>query len=224
MIEVENLSKRYGEKLVAGGLDFVVQPGVVTGFLGPNGVGKTTAMRIVMGIEPPDAGAARWGGRPLTHADRLVFRHMPEQWGLYPTMRRRSFAQAEGRGIGLIDPATWRRRVTVARAGGAEQLATLDGGRGGSAIHTSEGRAHRWEKTAQGNHWTIRDQHVTLLVISATATPVRSLRMPGTGRQAGQSRPLRPPLASRADLRPAPLAQVASPAGPRLCPAIGAAS
>jgi len=39
MIEVENLTKRYGEKLAAGGLGFVVQPGVVTGFLGPNGAG-----------------------------------------------------------------------------------------------------------------------------------------------------------------------------------------
>ena len=37
MIEVEHLSKRYGEKLAAGGLDFVVQPGVVTGFLSPSG-------------------------------------------------------------------------------------------------------------------------------------------------------------------------------------------
>ena len=37
MIEVENLSKRYGEKLAVAGLDFVVQPGVVTGFLGPSG-------------------------------------------------------------------------------------------------------------------------------------------------------------------------------------------
>ena len=224
MIEVENLSKWYGDSLAVDGLDFVVRLGIVIGFLGPNGAGKTMAMRIVMGIEPPDAGAARWGGRPLTHADRLVFRHMPEQWGLYPTMRRRSFAQAEGRGIGLIDSATRRRRATVARAGGAEQLATLGGGRGGSAIYTSKGSALRWEKTARGNHWTIRDQHVTLLVISATATPVRSPGMPGTARQAGQSRPLRPPLASRADPRPAPLAQVALPAGPRLCPAIGAAS
>ena len=40
MIEVENLSKRYGEKLAAGGLDFVVRPGIVTGFLGPNGAGR----------------------------------------------------------------------------------------------------------------------------------------------------------------------------------------
>src|SRR5262245_44406529 len=40
MIEVENLSKRYEEKLAAGGLDFVVQPPIVTGFLGPNGAGR----------------------------------------------------------------------------------------------------------------------------------------------------------------------------------------
>ena len=40
MIEVENLSKRYGEKLAVDGLDFVVGPGVVTGFLGPNGAGQ----------------------------------------------------------------------------------------------------------------------------------------------------------------------------------------
>ena len=39
MIEVENLSKRYGEKLAVDGLDFVVRPGIVTGFLGPNGAG-----------------------------------------------------------------------------------------------------------------------------------------------------------------------------------------
>ena len=71
---------------------------------------------------------------------------------------RRSFAQAEGRGIGLIDLATRRRRVVVARAGAAEPLATVERGRGGSVIHTVEGRALRWEKTARGNRWAMRDQ------------------------------------------------------------------
>jgi len=42
-----------------------------------------------MGIEPPDEGAVRWGGGPLTHADRLAFGYMPEQRGLYPKMRVR---------------------------------------------------------------------------------------------------------------------------------------
>ena len=53
MIEVENLSKRYGEKLAVDGLDFVVGPGVVTGFLGPNGAGKSTTMRMIAGLDEP---------------------------------------------------------------------------------------------------------------------------------------------------------------------------
>jgi ABC-2 type transport system ATP-binding protein len=63
MIEVEHLSKRYGEKLAAGGLDFVVRPGVVTGFLGPNGAGKPVTMRMIAGLDEPTAGRVRVGGR-----------------------------------------------------------------------------------------------------------------------------------------------------------------
>lgn len=87
---------------------------------------------------------------------------------------RRRFAQAEGRGVGLIDFATRRRRVAVARAGAAGQLATVDRGRGGSVIHTAEGRALRWEKTARGNHWAMRDQDGTALVIAAVQGLLRS--------------------------------------------------
>src|SRR5215471_5586978 len=63
MIEVENLSKRYGEKLAVDGLDFVVQPGVVTGFLGPNGSGKPATMRMIAGLDEPTAGRVRVNGR-----------------------------------------------------------------------------------------------------------------------------------------------------------------
>ena len=63
MIEVENLSKRYGEKLAVGGLDFVVRPGVVTGFLGPNGAGKSTTIRMIAGLDEPPAGRVRVNGR-----------------------------------------------------------------------------------------------------------------------------------------------------------------
>jgi len=87
---------------------------------------------------------------------------------------RRCFAQAEGRGIGLIDVATRRRRVVVARAGAAEPLATVDRGRGGSVIHTAGGRALRWEKTAHRNHWAIRDQHRTVLAVAASHGLLRS--------------------------------------------------
>jgi ABC-2 type transport system ATP-binding protein len=63
MIEVEHLSKRYGEKLAVNGLDFVVRPGVVTGFLGPNGAGKSTTMRMIAGLDEPTAGRVRVNGR-----------------------------------------------------------------------------------------------------------------------------------------------------------------
>ena len=87
---------------------------------------------------------------------------------------RRSFAQAEGRGIGRIDVVTRRRRVAVARAGAAEILATVDRGRGSPVIRTAEGRALRWEKTARGNHWAMRDHDGTLLVIAAFQGLLRS--------------------------------------------------
>jgi ABC-2 type transport system ATP-binding protein len=56
MIEVENISKRYGDKLAVDGLSFVVRPGIVTGFLGPNGAGKSTTMRMIAGLDEPTAG------------------------------------------------------------------------------------------------------------------------------------------------------------------------
>jgi ABC-2 type transport system ATP-binding protein len=63
MIEVRDLTKRYGPVLAVDALSFDVQPGVVTGFLGPNGSGKSTTMRMLMGLDAPDRGTARIGGR-----------------------------------------------------------------------------------------------------------------------------------------------------------------
>ncbi len=63
MIEVQGLTKRYGDVLAVDGLSFEVRPGQVTGFLGPNGSGKSTTMRLVMGLDAPDAGAATINGR-----------------------------------------------------------------------------------------------------------------------------------------------------------------
>ena len=62
MIEVENLSKRYGDKLAVDGLSFTVQTGIVTGFLGPNGAGKSTTMRMIAGLDEPTNGRVRVNG------------------------------------------------------------------------------------------------------------------------------------------------------------------
>jgi ABC-2 type transport system ATP-binding protein len=65
MIEVRELTKRYGSTLAVDGLSFAVRPGMVTGFLGANGSGKSTTMRLILGLDRPDAGQARIGGRPF---------------------------------------------------------------------------------------------------------------------------------------------------------------
>jgi ABC-2 type transport system ATP-binding protein len=68
MIEVKNLSKRYGEKRAVDGLDFVVPPGIVTGFLGPNGAGKSTTMRLIAGLDEPTEGSVRVNGKAYRSA------------------------------------------------------------------------------------------------------------------------------------------------------------
>ncbi|MFD7129941.1 ABC transporter ATP-binding protein [Streptomyces sp. NPDC059894] len=68
MIELEGLTKRYGEKVAVDNLTFAVRPGIVTGFLGPNGAGKSTTMRMILGLDRPTAGDVRIDGK---HYDRL---------------------------------------------------------------------------------------------------------------------------------------------------------
>jgi ABC-2 type transport system ATP-binding protein len=64
MISVRGLSKRYGATLAVDRLSFDVRPGTVTGFLGQNGSGKSTTMRLLLGLDAPDAGTALVGGVP----------------------------------------------------------------------------------------------------------------------------------------------------------------
>jgi ABC-2 type transport system ATP-binding protein len=63
MIEVEDLTKRYGDRTAVDQVSFQVQPGTVTGFLGPNGAGKSTTMRMIAGLDRPTAGRVRVNGR-----------------------------------------------------------------------------------------------------------------------------------------------------------------
>jgi ABC-2 type transport system ATP-binding protein len=72
MIEVTNLTKRFGATTAVDDISFTVRPGVVTGFLGPNGAGKTTTLRAIAGLHRPTAGTTRVNGAPLaSHAAPL---------------------------------------------------------------------------------------------------------------------------------------------------------
>jgi ABC-2 type transport system ATP-binding protein len=75
VIEVCDLSKRYGRVVAVDGLSFTVRPGMVTGFLGPNGDGKSTTMRMMLGLDRPTSGDVRIDGeryRDMRHPLRRV--------------------------------------------------------------------------------------------------------------------------------------------------------
>ncbi len=79
MIEIRGLTKHYGSTAAVNHLSFDVLPGAVTGFLGLNGSGKSTTMRMILGLDAPDAGHARIGGQayrdlrwPLREAGGLL--------------------------------------------------------------------------------------------------------------------------------------------------------
>ena len=65
MIEVRNLTKRYGDRTAVDQVTFTVRPGVVTGFLGPNGAGKSTTMRMILGLDAPTEGVVTIDNRPF---------------------------------------------------------------------------------------------------------------------------------------------------------------
>lgn len=64
MIELGDLTKRYGDKVAVDAISTVIRPGIVTGFLGPNGAGKSTTMRVIVGLDSPTSGTALVNGRP----------------------------------------------------------------------------------------------------------------------------------------------------------------
>jgi ABC-2 type transport system ATP-binding protein len=120
VLELDGLTRRYGDVVALDGLTFSVAPGQVFGFVGPNGAGKTTAMRIVLGVLSPDAGAVRWEGRAVDESLRARFGYMPEERGLYPKMRVAEqleyFARLHGADAGTAQGAAehWMEQVGVA--------------------------------------------------------------------------------------------------------------
>ncbi len=84
MLEIRELTRRFGEATAVDRVSFEVPAGQMTGFVGANGAGKTTTMRMVMGVLGIDGGEVLWHGRPISRLDRRSFGYMPEERGLYP--------------------------------------------------------------------------------------------------------------------------------------------
>ncbi|HUQ80075.1 MAG TPA: ABC transporter ATP-binding protein [Gemmatimonadaceae bacterium] len=121
-IELRGLTKRFGDTLALDHVDLVVQPGVVFGFLGRNGAGKTTALRILSGLARPTAGTAHILGQDVAGANNVVrsqIGFLPDVPGFYPWMTAREYLEFAGR-LFALDPAT-----LAARAGALLEMAGL---------------------------------------------------------------------------------------------------
>ena len=86
-LEFDHLNKAYGSLRALTDLTFSVGAGEIFGFVGSNGAGKTTAMRIALGVLAADSGEVRWKGQPLDLDMRRRVGYMPEERGLYPKMK-----------------------------------------------------------------------------------------------------------------------------------------
>jgi len=118
MLEIDGLTRRYGDVVALDGLSFAVGAGELFGFVGRNGAGKTTTMRIVLGVLAADAGDVRFDGSPLTFESRRRIGYMPEERGLYPKMRVAEQLAYLGELHGMTDAA--------ARASARHWLARFD--------------------------------------------------------------------------------------------------
>ena len=106
-LQTRGLAKRFGRRRVIEGLDLQVPEGSVYGFLGRNGAGKTTSLRMLLGILAPDAGEIVYQGQSVRRAgptQRRRIGYVSQQQHFYPWMKVRTL----GRFVGAFYP-TWER-------------------------------------------------------------------------------------------------------------------
>lgn len=114
MIEVRELTKRYGSFLAVDRVSFDVAEGEVVGFLGPNGAGKSTTMKMLTCYFPPTSGTAKVAGYDIFHQSQQVRRelgYLPENCPLYLEMKVTEYLQFRGRLRGM---SSLHRRKRIA--------------------------------------------------------------------------------------------------------------
>jgi len=116
-VEIEGVTKTFGKVVAVDGLSLAVPTGTVYGFIGPNGSGKTTTLRMIMNIFYPDSGEIRVFGEKTvgTCTDRIGY--LPEERGLYKNMKVRELLQFYGKlkGGGKVDGRVdhWLERLDL---------------------------------------------------------------------------------------------------------------
>ncbi len=110
ILRLENVTKRFGERVAVDGVSFTVPGASIFGLLGPNGAGKTTTIRMIMRIILPDGGRVLLDGEPVDDERRTAIGYLPEERGLYRKMKVLDHLVFLGT-IRGVAPAEARRRA-----------------------------------------------------------------------------------------------------------------
>ncbi len=136
MLQVDRLSKRYGERVAVDAVSFSIAQGETVGLLGPNGAGKTTAIAMISGISRPDSGEVTLGGVRLAQDGKALKRHVglvPQDLALYEELSAwanlQLFGGLYGLGAAELQP---RAEAALALVGltdrSADRVKTFSGG------------------------------------------------------------------------------------------------
>ena len=104
-VVLENVTKRFGNHIAVDGVDLAIQHGAIHGFLGPNGSGKTTTLRLIMRLFKPDSGRVVVMGEDHGACSRDEVGYLPEERGLYKTMKVGEMLEFLARLKGVRQPA-----------------------------------------------------------------------------------------------------------------------
>ena len=114
MIEISNLTKRFGDLAAVDGLSLKVEPGEIFGLLGPNGAGKTTTVKILLGLTAPTSGTARIAGLPVGNPEsRRSVGYLPEGHKIPNYLTARQTLSIFGRMSGMESAAIRTRSVEL---------------------------------------------------------------------------------------------------------------
>lgn len=119
MIQLTELTKKFGDKIAVDHMNMSLNPGQVMGLIGQNGAGKTTTFRMILNFIAPTSGTITWNNQPITQQDKQKIGFLPEERGLYQklTIEEQVLYFAELHGMRRSDARTaladWLKRLDV---------------------------------------------------------------------------------------------------------------
>jgi ABC-2 type transport system ATP-binding protein len=111
IVELQNIRKVYDEKVAVEGLSLTIEPGTMFGLLGPNGSGKTSSIRMMIGMTVPDSGTVSLFGQPFSRTLLHRIGYLPEERGLYKKMKVLDQLVFLGQLHGLTEPVARQRSL-----------------------------------------------------------------------------------------------------------------